>query len=852
LKQAGKGKPVLPGSKTAGSRGASPVTASSASTARNIVLPLFMAAWGILALINYVDHHPLHWDLILSVTLSPLLSLSFRGLLTPWLPAAAAAAVLALQLAAAASLGAAVLDWLRVRRRIPGEGILFPILLGLGVYTLLVQAAGLIGFYSAGSYAILTAVPLLAGAGRFHRLAKRQAAIPFSSVRPPLWLAIGLAAVAVTQLATLFAGFTPPHISDELNTRVGFPHWYLGNGRITFQPGNFFNAMPQFDSMLYGLPLSFGLLLGIKWIHWALGILSALGIWITLRNRTREARWTVLLIFLTIPAAWIMGGRAFNDLMVVAYAVGAIAAASGGRTMPRALLAGACVGLAASNKYTGVLAGLTLIPFFPLTRLVAAAGAALLVVSPWLARSFCWLGNPVFPYFYQTLGGLGWDAHQDWRFHKELMQGDFTTAQRLKQVWGFVWNVPIWTVNSWNDGNTGPLIFIAAPFLFTHASALEGLALLAVFLPVAYSSPGIRYILPLLPLAFPIMARGAEPLLASRRFGRPLLWGVVALTWFQALEILPTGWKHYDDPLPFILGQEKVPRYLDRMLYPDMYYPFTYSRLAPGVERNTPPGAKVLFLGGYGGAFYLPRKAIFSTLEPRPLPLTWARQSATPAALRRKFREAGITHVLINKFQSPIFFDYWKLWDWDSKNSREILVWVQFWQAYAQPRWHFWNHFELYELSSKPVRQPPPVVPGFEEESERLIMTLNRKREFGVAYSFASYLLKLFPSNPQLWLRMAECLCARGELTSARTCCANMESLAPGSPSTGLCRAELLIAQKRYQEAAAELERAASRLAFEPQVWLDLRAVYLVLGDRARAGRAAQWYNLVREYRPFR
>ena len=816
-------------------------------TIRSGTIGLAIISWAALLIIHYLKRHPLSSDLTIAVTIAPMLSMEWRGILHPILPAAAAATVLFLQLAASYTPGALVIEWLGVRVEARGEKALFSLLIGIGLFALLAQAAGLLGFYSAGSYIALLAICALPGMRRLGSLPRAVPRMEFS--RPPWWMIAGLLAVAITQVATVISGFTPPHISDELNCRMGFPKWFLWNGKITLQPGNFFNAMPQTDSMLFGLPLSFGLLLGIKWIHWVMGLLAAGAIFLTLRRNSPRARWAVLFMFLTLPAPWILGGRAFNDLFVTAYAAGAIAAVSAKRTMPRAILAGICVGLAAGNKYTGVLTGLTLIPFLRPRMLAFAGGTALLVVSPWLVRSWIWLTNPVFPYFWGILGGLGWDENQHWRFSKELLQKDLTVHQKLSALGTFLWNVPINGAGAWHDGNTGPLLPASVPLLFTGATLVEGAALLGVFLPIAYSSPGLRYLLPLLPLAFPILARKIQPVLDRPRTGTIMMAGIIALCWYQAMEFFPTAWRHYDNPIPFITNQVTLRNYLDRNLYPDMYYPWTYSRMLEAVDRKVPPGSKILFLGGYGGAFYLSHPAVFSTLESRPLALTWIRLSKSPEDLRKKFRQNGITHVLLNRFVGQIYYDYWKVWDWGP--VQELLRWRGFWDSYARPEWKYWTHFSLYSLSEKPLKQAHQVTPGFEEESSRLLLSMLRKREYATARALLNDVVRLFPENPSLWLRMADCLAHTNDLKNAKACCVYVDMVAPDSVESLQCRAEVAFAQKRFPEAAALLEKAVQGLGYDPQAWADLMGVYYVLGNKEKMNQCRVMYSLVKEYRPY-
>ncbi len=820
---------------------ASPATGILPATGVRWAVPAALALWGLLAFVNYLAHHPIRLADVLTVTVAPLLSLTWQGLLTPWPAALKAASVLLAELLAAWPLGLLIYEWLGVTPATRDEKALFSFLLGLGAFALLVLATGLAGFYSASSYATLLAVSAAAGMVKYKSLA--AAIPPFKFRRPQIWLIAGLAAVAVTQAGALLSGFSPPHISDELIYHLGTARWYLWHGKCVLQPGMFNAAMPQMDTMLYGAPVAFGLLYGVKWIHWVAGGLTAWGLHRLLREQRPELRWIALLAFGTMPTVWVMAGRAFSDLFVCAYAAGALIAARrarearGSSQFAHALLAGVCIGLAGGYKYTGLLLGLLLLPFLPWRTLAAAGGAAALVMAPWFVKNWIWLGNPVYPYF---LGGLDWDSLKAWRRQKMLMEGEITMREQLARIPSLPWNLSVHNLRGGPDSSIGPLFTMGIALLFCTTSAREALAMAGFFLPCVLGSAGIRYLLPLLPLTLVVMARGVKPLLDEPRRRRFALAGLVVLLWYQAVEFFPAGWKLYDNPLPHILGQEPLPHYLDRNLYPPLYYPPTYSKMIDAAEQETPPHSRVLLLGGYGGAFYLKRPTYFGSHIDRPLPLTLLRESRTSDHLRTKFKQMGVTHVLINRRHNSIFFDTWRMWDWESGD--EVVRWRDFWDRYAKQTWMFQNHYALFRLSALPVIQPHQLTPGIEDEETRLALFRVRKRNFATADSQIKSLLGLFPQNPTLWLRSAQSFAQQGRLDEALRCCNQVAELAPESNDYKRCLAELAWVKGRYAEAATLLSEVLQHEADDAQGWADLRGLYLRLN---RTDLAAQAY---REY----
>jgi hypothetical protein len=86
------------------------------------------------------------------------------------------------------------------------------------------------------------------------------------------------------------------------------------------------------------------------------------------------------------------------------------------------VLGGLLLGLAAGSKYTGLQALIAtgiVVGFLALRRretrkasVLLAAGLAVLVAAPWYVRNALVAGNPVYPFFYERLGGKWWSPHQ--------------------------------------------------------------------------------------------------------------------------------------------------------------------------------------------------------------------------------------------------------------------------------------------------------------------------------------------------------------------------------------------------------------------------------------------------------
>jgi len=836
------------------------------------------AAWAALAILNYASFHPIDPAGLVHVILAPLPAASLSGAVMAAAVALKALGVFVLTVLAALAPGFAVLDLLRSGPAPRGERLFFALLLGLGSLGFIVAGAGLCGFYSAGSYAAILVPCACLGLSRIRgHIAGRPPGLPGTAAepyRPNSAFALALIPaflIAVAVVAgTLVSGFAPPHMSDELVCHLGNARWFLWHHKITPQPGNPFSAWSPLASMLYGAPEAAGLVFGTKWTHWLAGLLAAYGVHILARDARPAARTAVVLAFLTMPAVWTFAGRAYTELFICALAAGALIssqrAGKAGNGVPFAILAGACVGLAGGYKHLGLLLGLLILPLLPLRLVPAAAGAALAVSAPWLARNILETGNPVFPLFHSLLDGLGWDDGLALRYRRELFQGEPAIMNILSRLPALPWSIPVHNPGSGPDGTTGIMILLALPLL-VRATAREALALALFILPNVLASGAFRFLIPAVPLMLAVIARSLSAVPDGKHIRGIFPVVLVLLTGHQAAQYFQAAWQGYDNPLPVALGTETPGRYLDRTLYPARYYPPGYSSALKAAGRLTPSGARVLFLGGYGGVFHLAREALFHPLQGRPLPVSWAGESANASGIARRFRQAGITHVLVNRWWCESFHDYWRIWDWPSAESRRpglvspSLRWKEFWDTRAIPVWSAGgdrfppkvktgglgatvdgfgagDRFALYAISDRPVRHPRRTTPGLESEIIRLAMSLVRQRRLDPANAILDQARGRFDDNPLRWLAESEYLLARGRSSEAERCCVKIAGLAPGSVILLRCRAGLLTRRNRLKGAVALLKEAAWRDPDEPQIWVNLAAACYGLNDPGMAATA--------------
>jgi hypothetical protein len=255
--------------------------------------------------------------------------------------------------------------------------------------------------------------------------------------------------------------------------------------------------------------------------------------------------------------------------------------------------------------------------------------------------------------------------------------------------------------------------------------------------------------------------------------------------------------------------------------------------------RTIPPGARTLFLGGYGGAYWIPRPVLFTALESRPLPIPISREAADPARVRVRFRQLGITHVIVNRVENEIFYDFWRMWDWAP--GYEASRWILFWDRYAVPVWRFSKQFELYRLAARPVVQPHRLTPGLEDEVGKLLGYMIRRRAFAEALPLLQTMLSIFPTDPVFALRAVELAARQDNVFDAATLCARLARMAPGSVELVRGRTAVCVARREYAQAAVLTREICRREAGDAQAWLDLS---LLCGLLERPEEAA-WYRRI-------
>ncbi|MBS1708858.1 MAG: hypothetical protein JSS65_09080 [Armatimonadetes bacterium] len=212
---------------------------------------------------------------------------------------------------------------------------------------------------------------------------------------------------------------------DSLAYHLAVPKIWLQAGQIGYVQGIHHSNFPFVVEVAEMWALAAGSFAGAKLVSWLLmvaGAVSLAGLAGRWHNR-QAGLWSALAFLATPIVAW-EGGTAYIDHVHGLYAgLGVLYAAEwiSRRTLsvwPAAVF----LGLACASKFTGLqtLAITGLVGAIALLRadrsrmgsLLAAGAVALAIASPWYVKTLAFTGNPVYPFFYEKLGGKDWDA---WR-----------------------------------------------------------------------------------------------------------------------------------------------------------------------------------------------------------------------------------------------------------------------------------------------------------------------------------------------------------------------------------------------------------------------------------------------------
>jgi len=368
-------------------------------------------------------------------------------------------------------------------------------------------------------------------------------------------------AIAIAGLFALVGVLAPSDTLDwdTLAYHLAVPKIWLHAGQIQYIPYIHQSNFPFTVENLFIWGLTWGEQSGAKAFVLAFFLFGIFAIFGATRNRYGAlAGWWSALAFSTIPVVMWESGTGYIDVPHGLYGGLGILFASRFVMDPKSksnlILSGICLGFAAGTKYTGLqtiaAVGLAVLISFAVRKqaveglksavLIGFVGVA--IGAPWYVKSIVYTGNPVFPFFFERLGGKNWDQRRADVYRNEQQAfgaGTKETRHRPTELGNAVIGLayqPGRYVNPREDKGLGTplgavgIVMVVVGLLWALSGRLQiyessvlgvvGITMLMWF----FLSQQSRYVVPLcVPLA--VLAGGA---IERLKVGRLLMGAVVA------------------------------------------------------------------------------------------------------------------------------------------------------------------------------------------------------------------------------------------------------------------------------------------------------------------------------------
>ena len=622
------------------------------------------------------------------------------------------------------SLGRKIFRLLKIRFHCPADEVISSIALGWGALAYLVLALGLLGLLYRGiAYGLLGLLALISIpeiktlvvslSNNLARLVKKKSLNRSTQDTPspsPLFKASLFFLLAATAAIALIGALTPPLNYDTLSYHLGVPKLYICHHRIIYLPHQVYSNFPFTVEMLFCLSLLLKGDILAKLIHLSFGLLTVGAIYcFSRRYFNHKIALLAAAIFYNIPLVGFLSTTAYIDLGVTLYVFLALQgwvnwSYSGKRQ--DLLMSAIFTGLAMGTKYPAIL--FSFLPLLlgivlktglidrvrwpgALKRAFIFSLVAVGMASPWLIKNFIYTGNPIYPLFYNLLGGRGWSAFNALRFMKHHSPS-----------FGNWWEIFRLPLDISKSKDIGPLFIIFAPFMiFLKRFEELGKLLLAYgglyfLLWMFFTHGDHRFLLPVFPglsivVAYLIMRfreRTLHALLLIAGLGVTLtlnyqrirLFGLHLISFQEGIFLLPLSlglsalivflvvncMKRKSLSAPIVtalalmmlinllsvaamipgygllgpaLGRESREEFLSRTFYAYDAFRFCNERL--------PQSAKILFIGENQG-YYCDRDFLANSPLDDNIIVGIVNSSNSGTEIGEKLKEMGITHVLYN------------------------------------------------------------------------------------------------------------------------------------------------------------------------------------------------------------
>lgn len=542
--------------------------------------------------------------------------------------------------------------------------------LGAGSMMVLGMLLGAVGAYSRAVLVVLMLVLSLVAIPRWVRGAFRCVKATWSKTRDRLRSADLRAFAQALFLFLLFCvgpflwSSAPAIRWDALSYHVSVPSIYIGNGGMVEVPESVQSYFVHYAEMLFTLGLLFAGQPLPGWLHFTMGLASALSAGI-LGAKVVNKRVGILsaLLVISLPIINYEIGTAYIDGFIMLFVISMIYAGLlwwERKTEGYLVISGICAGMAIGIKlnalpFAAAFLLIAMVLIFTRTRSAKAVIKPLLLFSlpgvllwsPWLLREFLWTGNPIYPYFDWLfgVGGAASGSAVTWG------SGVGSPSARSPTI---IWNMVVNSSTYYHEAPGGAILalpWLALPwgYLWQGFSGRESrlrigaisvytFTALIMFLTI---SDHLRYLMPLYPMMGILAAANLDIFLklGQTRLAKTALavsfsvLGLLLLLAAQAAIIIRMPGLAERYPYPLAFGMETREQFLDRTL--PFYTAFQYLDQQAGRP-------KVLALGV---DFRLYTRALID--DPLFDSENIVKENRDPAGLASALNEGGYQYVLL-------------------------------------------------------------------------------------------------------------------------------------------------------------------------------------------------------------
>lgn len=470
---------------------------------------------------------------------------------------------------------------------------------------------------------------------------------------------LALAAIlCIFILANLVASLSSPYLWDEVTYNIALPKIYAIHHKIIPVYDEFRSNYPFNINMLFTLGIIISNASLSKLFMFGYGTLLALAIFAFARQYfSLRSALLAALIYYTMPMVSNHISSAYTDMGVAFYIFLAYYAfykwAGAGKSKANWFyLSAIMAGLSIASKHTALyyLPPLFLIMLYRLffmekqklhsiiTKTSLYLLIVLLLVSPWLIKSYVHTGNPIFPFGYQIFGGKFWDLEKSQNliaFNFLESVGERTIPNFLAKFWDLTMNSPKYGMLL----GFGPVFLAFAPLIFLFRkvdSVLKHLLIYsAISLSIWFFGPQVLRYLMIYPMLSIVSGEAADKMFQVKNIKI-----VVALLLISSLVFNSALWYGANRiKLPYALGMETEQEFYLKLEDHNAYNVFKYA------NENIPENSKLLL-------FREPRGYLSDLDYIRGDPLTQKvldySQIKDAGDMYRELKRLSITHILIN------------------------------------------------------------------------------------------------------------------------------------------------------------------------------------------------------------